>query len=619
MVRHNTSKQMPQFRLVSTAFSLIGIFLLQACNADVTPRVAAEQSTRQLANGTVVGFADSHDTWSWLGIPYAQAPTGELRWRAPRPVQPWADTLQALHYANMCPQFPIPMVNNTDQEWIGEEDCLYLNISAPRSWSPQDKALPVMLWLHGGGNTVGSADLYHALPNLAARERVVVVSIQYRLGILGWFSHPALRAQAANAQDASGNFGTLDTIAALQWVRDNIHAFGGDPGNVTVFGESAGGANTFALLLSPLAQGLFHRAISQSGILMTSAVASAENPADATPAGHRNSSSELLARLLQGDGMTDSRRAAFDLMQTWRADDIMSYLRAKPPEALLRHMQGVEMGMYRVPHLLRDGAVLPTGEPLQVLARGDFNRVPVILGTNRDEMKTMMIRHPDYTRQLLGLLPRVKDLELYNAVTGYGSAMWKALGADEPAAAMYAAGHRNIFVYRFDWDEVPSNWLLDFKNLLGAAHSFEIPFVFSAMDNEMAYLPFELIDAGNRDEASALAAAMSSYWGQFARAGVPANGTGGALPEWAPWQREGLYQVFDVPVASAVITRSGRVDRDAVFRELAEDRTHFPDEASRCRAYRNLFAGKAIFAFAAQCPEQHSCPGSPGNFCDPAD
>jgi para-nitrobenzyl esterase len=195
----------------SIALLFSGLSLLYACSREPELPTPAPESSRQLSGGTVVGFADRFDTWTWLGIPFAQAPVDELRWRAPRPAQPWEGTLEVLSFAPMCPQLPIPIVNDTDEPWLGDEDCLYLNISAPKSWSPGDKALPVMVWMHGGGNTVGSADLYNAVRNLAAREQVVTVSIHYRLGVLGWFSHPALREQAADDLDASGNFGTLDT------------------------------------------------------------------------------------------------------------------------------------------------------------------------------------------------------------------------------------------------------------------------------------------------------------------------------------------------------------------------------------------------------------------------
>jgi len=589
--------------------------LLNGCSRQAEPPQAATESLRQLNNGAVVGFADRYDTWSWLGIPFAQAPQGDLRWRAPRPASNWDGTLQALSFSQMCPQMPIPIVNDTDEEWLGDEDCLYLNVSAPRSWSAGDSELPVMVWMHGGGNTVGSADLYSALRNLAAREQVVVVSIHYRLGILGWFSHPAMREQANNKLDASGNFGTLDSIAALQWVAENIHHFGGNADNVTLFGESAGGINTFALLLSPLAQGLFHQAISQSGILMTSTVASAEHSLDDPQPGSINGSTELLLRLIQSDGKAANRSEAIALLENWDSVTTMSYLRDKTPLQLLQQMQGVQSGMYQAPNLLRDGTVLPQGDPLEHLAQGEFNRVPVILGTNRDEMKTMMIRNPVYTKLRFGLIPQVKDQAMYDRVTGYGSAMWKATGADEPASAMYAAGHRNIFVYRFDWDEVPSYWLLDFKSLMGAGHSVEIPFVFADTDNEMTYTPMPTFDDGNREAALELVGAMTGYWGEFAHNGAPGTGSKKNLPAWSPWNAQGQYLLLDTPVPQAIGLQDGRWTRERVFRELATDQEGLGGQVGICQAYTQLFGEKAIFGFSAACTSRADCPGAVENFC----
>ena len=595
--------------------SLCTLLLLTACGDERDAPTADPLSIREVASGTVIGFADRHDTWSWLGIPYVQPPVGDLRWRAPRSPAPWEGTLQALDFSAMCPQLPIPLVNHTTASWLGSEDCLYLNISTPRSWSPGDPPLPVMVWMHGGGNTVGSADLYPAVRNLAAREQVVTVSIHYRLGVLGWFSHPALREQADNALDASGNFGTLDTIAALQWVRDNIHAFGGDAANVTAFGESAGGMNTYALLLSPLADNLFHRAISQSGMLVTRTVASAENTVDAAQPGSSNSSTELLLRLIQVDQLAGDREQALQVLRQWDSSATMTYLRSKSPEQLLEQMQGKEMGLYRIPNMLRDGVVLPAGEPLEHLQRGEFNRVPVILGTNRDEMKTMMSRTPDYITLRFGILPRVADQGLYDQVTGHGSAMWKAIGADEPASAMHAAGHKDIFVYRFDWDDIPGNWLIDFKSLLGAGHSFEIPFVFYDMDNEMSYMPFGLIDAGNRPVAEPLAAAMSSYWGQFAHTGDPATGRTGALASWSRWPQNNQFLVLDTQAEGGIRAERGALDRASVFTKLAADSEALGGQAGVCRAYENLFGADAIFSFFAACKADTDCAGAAQYFC----
>jgi len=236
------------------------------------PAKADPTSERVTSTGKVRGFAAGNGAQGWLGIPYAAPPVGPLRWRAPRPARPWAGTREALVPGPVCPQLGGPLADVAPKEWgkvVGAEDCLTLNIWTPRHTPAELSALaepyPVMLWIHGGGNTIGYGADYDGRV-LAGTHKVIVVTINYRLGVLGWFNHPAVLAGAENADDASGNFGTLDTIAALQWVQDNIAAFGGDPERVTIFGESAGGVNVFALLASERAKGLFHGAISQSGL-----------------------------------------------------------------------------------------------------------------------------------------------------------------------------------------------------------------------------------------------------------------------------------------------------------------------------------------------------------------
>jgi para-nitrobenzyl esterase len=196
-----------------------------------------------------------------------------------------------------------------------------------------------MLWIHGGGNIVGSSRFYTG-QNIAANQQVIYVSLNYRLGALGWFTHNALRSTATSLEDASGNYGLLDIIAALQWIQTNIAVFGGDPANVTVFGESAGGRNVFGLLASPLAKGLFHKAISQSGSTRTETVASAENFADAPQPGWPNSSNELLAQLLiNKDAASDRSEAKADL-STMTDETIAAILYQQTPDMLINaHMQ----------------------------------------------------------------------------------------------------------------------------------------------------------------------------------------------------------------------------------------------------------------------------------------
>src|SRR5262245_8269705 len=232
--------------------------LLAACGGplkDARPSADAS-SQRALPAGDVVGFTGSYGDHAWRGIPYAEPPVGALRWRAPRPLPRWSGEREALVSGAPCPQIASVYSGapRGKKDIVGSEDCLVLDVYAPRfardAVPSGAAALPVMLWIHGGGNTIGSASFYDG-GHLAAAENVVVVVVQYRLGALGWLRHAALRAEGGSDADRSGNFGTLDTIRALEWVRDNVAAFGGDPQRVTIFGESAGGNNVFALLLSP--------------------------------------------------------------------------------------------------------------------------------------------------------------------------------------------------------------------------------------------------------------------------------------------------------------------------------------------------------------------------------
>ncbi|MEH6571508.1 MAG: carboxylesterase family protein, partial [Halioglobus sp.] len=301
---------------------------------------ATERSTRY---GQVIGFIDNNESHTWMGIPYAQAPVGELRWRAPLEPQSWEGTYEALQAGDFCKQFGSQMESRPPSEWgkpIGSEDCLKLNIFAPAFAAdavPEgDQRLPVMVYVHGGGNMVGYANQFkYSGTQLANTHDVVVVTFNYRLGPFGWFSHPALNS-GGSAEDQSGNYGNLDSIRALKWVQDNIEAFGGNPDNVTLFGESAGGMNTFVLLASPLAQGLFHKAIVQSGITTkTTPLSSAQNYVNSAEPGDKNSSREVLNSFLVADGLAGSRQEATEYQNGMSSAEISDYLRSKSADDLL--------------------------------------------------------------------------------------------------------------------------------------------------------------------------------------------------------------------------------------------------------------------------------------------
>jgi para-nitrobenzyl esterase len=432
--------------LLAAAAFVVGLGAHGCARPQPARHVAEPGSQRVMRSGEVVGFQGRYGAHVWLGIPYAKPPVGALRWRAPQPAEAWTGTRQALTFGSACTQFgnPTTVEQVKAGKPMGSEDCLYLNVYAPQ-FAPTavptgEKRLPVMVWIHGGGNSIGEAGFYNG-GNLAVTERVIVVTMNYRLGPFGWFRHTALDGRGTNDLDRSGNFGTLDLIRALQWVQENISAFGGDPSNVTVFGESAGGTNTFTMLLSPQTGGLFHRAIVESGGLWTSTDAEAENFVDDAEPGDPHSSNEVLLRLLMNDHLAADRATAKARLAAMNAADIERYLRAKSNyEILSAYKPMPRFGMIDMPKVFRDGVVLPKDEGLECFRRGDYAHVPVMLGTNRDENKLFMYGDPARVRRILWIFPRLRDERRYNLSAEYMAKSWKANGADEPAALMRAGG-----------------------------------------------------------------------------------------------------------------------------------------------------------------------------------
>ena len=335
----NSDRYRPSLLLLVLA---ILAFVATGCARDSAPELLSidESSRRALPAGDVVGAASGTSAHVWRGIPYAKPPVGALRWRAPEPTAPSQDELAALESGSACSQYPMPLADGRDPDVpIGSEDCLFLNVHAPRH-DPEtvptgDARHPVMVWIHGGANLTGETATYD-WSRFAAKHGVVVVGMNYRLGPFGWFRFDALHGEGDDALDRSGNYGTLDLVRALEWVQENVGAFGGDPSNVTIFGESAGGNNVITLLLSEPARGLFHRAISQSGGTWSASLAESENWTDDETPGRPFSSREFLAALLIADGTVDSREAAKRFVETATPSELETYLRSQPAEAIMR-------------------------------------------------------------------------------------------------------------------------------------------------------------------------------------------------------------------------------------------------------------------------------------------
>lgn len=554
------------------------------------PRIAEQATVRDTTAGPVIGSSDEENTYAWLGIPFAAPPVGDLRWRAPRPAAPWQAVRETIAFRDPCVQLSGPLDGLPDDSGavVGSEDCLYLNVWSPKTHSRADgEKLPVMFWIHGGGNTIGTANTYPG-SRLAGSEQVVVVTINYRLGFLGWMSHPALRGADRDPLDASGNYANLDMIAALTWVRDNIASFGGDPGNVTLFGESAGGRNVYAMLASPLANGLFHRAIVQSGSVSTAPRWRAENfHDDPQQPGQTLSSREWLSLQLQSAGRAADPAAARAIQASVSDDEIREFMYSRSAQQILEGISG-GAGMYNAPQGFRDGTVLPLDTLYAVF--GDpqrYNSVPLVLGSNRDEVKLFLAQNPDFVERRFGILPRIKDPTAFNNLAAYLSDVWKALSVDGAAEIIAANSTQPVFAYRWDWDEGGRNFLVDYSELLGAAHGLEVAYIFDDFDDGIV-VP-GLYNQDNIPGRDLLGAQMRSYWSQFARTGAPGRGRNGMLPLWQPWNNDGP----NLMLLDTAGDNGPRMVREPMTvamlkQRLAQDPA-IPDLQTRCRLYVQMF------------------------------
>jgi para-nitrobenzyl esterase len=477
------------------------------------------------------------------GLPYAQPPVGALRWRAPQPLPRWAGTRTAADFGPACVQ---PQ-GGTASIYAGppmpvSEDCLTLNV-----WAPADaKRAPVLVWIHGGALVGGSArePLYDGAA--LARRGVVVVSINYRLGVLGWLAHPGLSAETRGR--VSGNYGLLDQIAALAWVRDNIAAFGGDPKAVTVAGESAGGLSALYLMSSPLARGLFARVIAQSSYMIS--MPELRRSAYGAP------SAEAIGQMLAG-GLQARDVAALRAMDAQALTDAAAKL-GFPPFANV------------------DGVVLPQ-QMVDAFDAGRQAPVPVLAGFNAGEIRSLRVlapkppedaaayqaairaRYGDLADAFLRLYPAAGYQESILATTRDALYGWTA----ERLVRRQAALGQPAYLYLWDHHYPAAD-----AAGLHAFHASELPYVFGTADRTPPLWPRVPDTPAER----ALADAMADYWTSFAKGGAP---VAAAAPAWPRWDARGSHlHVAAAPMAAtgfmpgmfalneAVVCRRRAADRD---------------------------------------------------------
>jgi para-nitrobenzyl esterase len=457
------------------------------------------------------------------GIPFAQPPIGDLRWREPQPVRPWSGIRDATRYGAPCAQIAAGW--NDHAAALGSEDCLSLNVWTSE-WSAQTKQ-PVMVWIHGGANMGGSALGSGGIEppfdgERLARLGVVVVTVQYRLGVLGFIGHPELTAESPH--HASGNYGLLDLIAALHWVHDNIAQFGGDPGSVTIFGQSAGAQNVGLLMASPLARGLFQRAIEESGSVLIGGRATASS-AQADHAG------QVLAKKLNAP-----------------ADGAIAYLRSLPVAEILKASPPYGGGGDGRPVPSIDGYAIRQ-DPSALFRSGKQAPVPLMIGNNtrefdfngnaqalRKAVETFYGPLAPQALKLYGLADK-PAAESYPAYGGPGS-QFSTDNAFRCPAVLIAGEHAAHFpTYEYQFGVGP--------DATGVPHSGELPFVFGTRGVKASADP----DASRTAE-------VQQYWTNFAKTGDP---NGADLPDWPKYEeaRHGYLEfTMDGPVAKTDLRKA---------------------------------------------------------------
>ena len=513
----------------------------------------------ETSSGIVDGYKKGRVIY-WDDIPYAKPPIGQLRWKAPRTINNTKNIILPKEN-NYCVQRPSSLGGPGGEGlFVGTEDCLYLDISAPLR--KKSELLPVMFWIHGGGNTSGLKDLYD-FNKMVKKHNVIVVRINYRLGPFGWFYHPSIQDFQTDI-DKTSNFGTLDIIAALNWVKKNIIHFGGDPNNVTIFGESAGGHNVLSLLVSNKSKGLFHKAISMSGYTTTI------KPQDAYKQNKKSStssytSSEIIKKII---------RELDEGKEIYSNKEIRDVLLSLTTKDFFKHYADRE-SYEEIPLLTSDNIVIPQIGLRAALYEKEFvNNVPTIAGSNRDEVK-LWLASAEYFVELeysaIGSalkIPnvRLKDKEAFEAFNYYRSSAWKIRGVDVPLKGLHTAGNNDLYAYRYDWDDHRRYVVADFKELIGAAHATEIPLLAGNAKLVGGYPLSDLIYPAGKSKFY-LSRNMMRFWANFAKYGEPGKSTNSV--SWEPIVNDGKLGTSFILLDSKQNLKN--VSNSNTFKSLAEE------------------------------------------------
>ncbi len=509
--------------------------------------------TRLTTKGLVKGKKSSaKKTMVWYGIPYGATTAGENRFRAPGEVAPWTGVRQATSVRKRALQY-----SSSDEEgYVGTEDCLYVNVYRPYSHAVN---LPVLVYLHGGGNCSGTANVDFA--DMAKATNSVIVSVSYRLGALGFLNHPAI--QDGTAEERSGNFALLDVRKALQWVQTDIAAFGGNKSNVTLSGFSGGARMVLLCLICPSMRGLFHKAIVLSGGFTTS-----------TPEEGRISAESKLAKVLVNRGFYPDKQMAKNYIRNADKQELKELFLSLTKAELAGMYKSFDLKMSEFPHGFADGVVIPK-EGFSVIERGKYNRVPVLLGSDATEFATFGWN----SCVKLGLLSDADPVyltstEQYLVGNGiqYGSMLQSQFYIEQVASSLYNdLNHREIYAFRMLWGTNANVTDRFYSQFVGAYHGQSRDFLLGSYKHYKNYYSPDAVSAKNKKGREALTKQMRSYIANFLLTGNP---NGKVLIEWNPWNPlTGVDKIMMFNAGNKVVTSamsSQMYDTADIFRKLSE-------------------------------------------------
>ena len=509
-----------------------------------TGEAATFRNEVQTQQGVVVGaYDDKHQAVEWLGVPYAASATGANRWREAKPAKKHKYSLD-------CTKAAPSNIQYNGKKVIGEEGVLTLDIVRPDT---NEKNLPVMVYIHGGNNQASNSHLMEG-NKLAQEANIVYVSVQYRLGLLGFNNLPALAD--GNNKEKSGNFGFIDQAAALDWVHDNIKEFGGDPKNVTISGFSAGGRDVMAMLISPAFKNKFDKAISFSGGLT---VADVEKS--------RKTIAQKLAPFVVEDGQQNNLINAENWLLSENGKDkkaVRSYLQNIKAERLAPVMAGAVIRMSAFPHLYGDGDVLPV-EGFNT--KKYVNNVPLLMLASSDEFSSFAARDPFFKNRLDKINVDEVTTKEFRFANKYGSALYGLFNGQESAEVLYPHYKNDMYVCTFNFAHTPDVVGMNYSVRNGALHGIFQPFL---TDQQYAYT--KNTDAFTQPGAKELSKAFIASIASFMRTGNP-NTTllGATWQKWNPDYRPEL--VFDANKVNArIYSVNSRVSYAGILAELDNDK-----------------------------------------------